>query len=67
METFGAKDAQDKLLSLMERVVVDHEKFRISLSDGNAILLSEKNYDDLMITLELLSTPLLGDHSLPQG
>ena len=59
METFTAQQAQEHLISLVETILQENNKYRISLPEGNVILLSEKSYEDLMITLELLSTPLL--------
>ena len=58
METISAQDASDKLTSLIGNAVRDKSKFLIQSPEGNGVLLSEEAYTNLMITLEMLSTPL---------
>lgn len=59
MKTITAHDAKEQFVSLVKTVLQENSKYLISLPEGNAVLLSEKNYEDLLITLEMLSTPLL--------
>lgn len=59
MKTLTSQEAKERLLSLIETALLEGARYRILAPEGNAILLSEKTYEDLMITLELLSTPLL--------
>lgn len=55
MDTLTAEEAQ----LLLKTLLANKEcKCRITSPEGNAILISEENYDNLMITLEMLSTPL---------
>lgn len=61
METLSSQEAKERLASLVETTLQEGKSYRITSPEGNAILLSEKAYNDLMITLELLSTPLLHD------
>ena len=61
MDTLTAQEAQDKLLRLVECAAKDLQQYRITSSDGNAVLLPEETYQNLVVTLELLSTPGLLD------
>lgn len=59
MENYKVEDVN--LAKLIEQVSSDQKLCRITSDSGNAILLSEETYDNLLITLELLSTPGLID------
>lgn len=41
----------------MKKSVKGHVPIRITSKEGNAVLISETDYESLMETLELLSTP----------
>lgn len=61
MDTYKLEEAKELLSHLVEKVSVDQKQCRIIADTGNAVLLSEETYDNLLITLELLSTPGLID------
>lgn len=61
MDTYHLNEAQANLTKLIESVSLDQKLCRITSDHGNAVLLSEETYDNLLITLELLSTPGLID------
>lgn len=58
METITAEEAAQNLLEMITRAQQDNQQFRITTADqGAVILLSEETYENLMVTLEVLSTP----------
>ncbi len=57
METFTATDARNHWFELIKDSVRGHKVYRITSKEGDAILLSEEDYENLIETLELLSTP----------
>ena len=57
MQTVTATEARKELFALLKRTVRGHRQFRISHREGDAILLSQEDYEGLLETLELLSTP----------
>jgi antitoxin YefM len=57
MKTFTATDARRELFTLLKRSVRRHEQFRITHKEGDAVLLSQDDFESLLETLELLSTP----------
>lgn len=57
MDTLSAEEARDQLTKLIELAAKDHRHFRITSADGSVIVLPEETYDNLLVTLELLSTP----------
>lgn len=57
MKTLTAEEAQHHLFSLIECAALDNQQYRITSEKGAVILLPEETYDNLMVTLELLSTP----------
>lgn len=61
MESLTATEARAKLFSLLKQTARGHEQFRITHNGGNAILVSEDDYESLLETLELLSTPGLAE------
>ncbi len=61
METLTVQEAQQKLQALIENASSDQQKYCITSATGNAVLLSEETYHNLLITLEMLSTPLFLD------
>ena len=58
METLTAQEAQEKLAALIESASNGQFKYRITSATGNVVLLSEETYQNLLITLEMLSTPI---------
>lgn len=57
MRTFTATEARRELFSLLKRSARRHEQFRITHKGGEAVLLSLEDFESLLETLELLSTP----------
>ena len=53
----SATELRQNLFRLMRKSVKGHVPIRITSKDGNAVLISEEDYENLMETLELLSTP----------
>ena len=57
MKTFTATEARRDLFTLLKRSARRHEQFRITHKEGDAVLLSQEDFESLLETLELLSTP----------
>ncbi|MBI2152146.1 MAG: type II toxin-antitoxin system Phd/YefM family antitoxin [Candidatus Rokubacteria bacterium] len=57
MKTVTATEARRELFNLLKRSVRGHRQFRITHKEGDVVLLSQEDYDGLLETLELLSTP----------
>lgn len=57
MTTFTATKARSHWFELVKQSTKSHRMFRIRSKDGDAVLLSQEDYDSLLETLELLSTP----------
>lgn len=57
MKTLTATEARKRLFRLLKQSVRGHRQFRITHKDGDAVLLSQENFESLLETLELLSTP----------
>lgn len=49
--------ARQNLFNLLKRSIKGHIPIKISCKIGNALLISEDDYESLLETLELLSTP----------
>jgi len=61
MDRYTVQEVQENLASLIESATSGNEKILITSVLGNAVLLSEECYKNLLITLEMLSTPLFMD------
>jgi antitoxin YefM len=57
MDTLTAQEIQDQLSKIMELASKENRLFRVTSPTGNVVILSEETYDNLLITLEVLSTP----------
>jgi len=57
METISVNEADKKLLNLIAQIQKDNQPLCVTSEEGNIILLSEESHQNLMVTLELLSTP----------
>ncbi len=57
MKTLTATEARKELFTLLKRSIRGHRQYRITHKEGDAVLLSQEDYDSLLETLELLSTP----------
>jgi antitoxin YefM len=52
-----ATRARNEFFNLLKKSIRGHELIRINTREGDAILISEEDYESLLETLELLSTP----------
>ncbi len=57
MTTMTATEARKNLFGLLKAAKQRHEVYHIRYKDGNAVLMSEEEFDNLRETLHLLSTP----------
>jgi antitoxin YefM len=57
MTTLTATEARRELFDLLKGATRKHKVYRIHHRSGDAVLLSEEDYDSLLETLELLSIP----------
>ena len=57
MQKLSASKARSDLFTLIKNAVKAHKIYRIAHKDGDVILMSEDEYQSLLETLELLSTP----------
>jgi antitoxin YefM len=57
MTTLSASKARAKLFDLVKRANSAHEVYRIHHRSGDAVLISEGEYESLVETIELLSVP----------
>ncbi len=57
MDIFSATEAKDNLFELVEQVNIDHLPRVITSDNGDAILLSKKDWESLQETLYLQSIP----------
>ena len=55
--TVTATAARQDLFRLVKKSVKGHMPVRITSKDGDAVLISEEDYEGLLETLELLSKP----------
>lgn len=53
----SATEARQNLFRLVARSIKAHIPIKIASKEGNAVLLSEEDYESLLETLELLSKP----------
>lgn len=57
MKAITATSARSGLFSLIKDAVRAHQPYRITSKAGEAVLLSKDDFDGIIETLELLSTP----------
>lgn len=57
MTTLSATDARKNLFELIKGASSRHEIYRIRHKDGDAVLMSEAEFESLLETLGLLSSP----------
>ena len=57
MKSVTATDARSSLFKILKNTIKGHRHIRITSKEGNAILLSEEDYESLLETAELLSIP----------
>lgn len=57
MVSVSATKARSEFFDLLKKSIRGHELVRITTREGDAVLISEEDYDSLLETLELMSTP----------
>lgn len=57
MTTLTATKAREHLFDILKKSVRGHQAIKITSRTGDAVLISEEDYEGLIETLELLSTP----------
>jgi len=57
MNAITATNARSNWFKLLKEAIKGHLPFRISSKEGNAVLISEEDYESLLETAELLSVP----------
>ncbi len=57
MQNITATEARSTFFNLVKTTIKTRKEYRITSKEGNAVLLSEDDYESLLETLELLSTP----------
>jgi len=57
MHTLTATSARSSFFKLLKTTIKGHLQTRISSKEGNAILISEEDFESLLETAELLSVP----------
>ena len=57
MTSLTATEARQRFFALLKSAARGHRVFHITHNEGDAVLLSQDDYDSLIETLELLSTP----------
>lgn len=55
--TITATEARQQLYQLLRKSVKGHVPIKITSRDGDAVIISEEDYEGLLETLELLSVP----------
>lgn len=61
MDTVSDSEAKDKLQEMIREVVNNRQQFQIISEEGTVVMLPKETYDNILVTLELLSTPGLLD------
>ncbi|PIQ85947.1 MAG: hypothetical protein COV74_06660 [Candidatus Omnitrophica bacterium CG11_big_fil_rev_8_21_14_0_20_45_26] len=57
MTTLSASEARQRLFEILRKSVKGHMPIKIMSKSGDAVLISREDYESLLETLELLSTP----------
>ena len=57
MKTFTATEARNQWFELLRSSVKEHRTYRITSKEGEVVLVSKEDYENLLETLELLSIP----------
>ena len=55
MKTLTATDARKNWFEMLKGLAKGHKIYRIASKEGDAVLLSEEDYESLLETLEILS------------
>lgn len=57
MDTIPFEEAKEKLSELMRKANELKRQFRIYSNEGSVVVLPQETYDNILVTLEVLSTP----------
>lgn len=57
MRSLTATEVRSNLFEVLKKAVTGHRQFRVRCKQGDVILMSEEDYENLIETLELLSRP----------
>ena len=57
MKNVNATQARKEIFNLIKNAIKKHKVFHIHHRNGNVVLLSEKEYENVQVTLELLASP----------
>ena len=60
----NATNFRKTIFSLLEQTIKFNEPIHVNTKDGNAILISEEDYNNLMATLEIYNNPKLHEKIL---
>jgi antitoxin YefM len=60
MTTLTASEARQSLYHLVKKSVKGHTPIKITSKTGAVVMISQEDYESLLETLELLSTPGVG-------
>ncbi len=55
--TVTATNARSRWFTMLKTLKKSHRIYEITFKEGNAVLLSKEDYEELLETLELLSVP----------
>ncbi len=61
MKTLSVEEAKQQLETLIASSMNDHDHFRVTSDEGTVVMIPEETYNNIIVTLELLSTPGLFD------
>ncbi len=61
MESISTEQASQSLNELIKKINQENKPYKITTGDEAVIVLGEEMYDNLLVTLEFLSTPGLLD------
>ena len=57
MDTYSTHEASCKINELLKKVLVERRHCRVTSNEGTVVVMPEETYQNLVVTLELLSTP----------
>lgn len=67
MTTVNVTNFRKDIYSLLEQIIRFNEPINISTKNGNAVVLSEEDYNSLMETLHIMSVPNLKDEIIERA
>lgn len=67
MTTVNVTNFRKDIYSLLEQTIRYNEPINISTKNGNAVVLSEEDYNSLMETLYIMSVPNLKDEIIERA